>query len=160
MAEESIHSEAQCSIAGGLWRTRSMSTGCVSVISYIRSSTERPGEPLRYASSDTIPANSNVGYPRRLEDISEVALEGYLRNFQSLGSEIIFRTGIPVRLKISLAYRTGSSSAADVGLSDAQLRDFTAHVHAAVKKQCFKLGGTFDISMLQKDIVSHDLIFT
>lgn len=160
LAEESIYTESACSTAGGVWKTNSISTGCVNVISYIRASTETPGEPLRYTetdeANDEIPVNSQVGWPKRLDGNAETALERYLRDFQMTNAELIFRTGIPVRVKINLVYRTTG----DAGLTAAQLSDFTDHVHAAVKDQCFELGGTFDISRLHKDIESHDLIDT
>ena len=160
LAEESIFSQDQCSAAGGVWRTRSLSVGCVSVVSYIRASTERPGEPLRYADGDDIPVGSSIGDPQRLGDNGELALEAYLREFQTLGAEVVFRTGVPVPVQVSLAYRTGTTSATDAGLADEQLLDFTEHVHAAIKRQCYRLGGVFDISRLQRDIEAHDLIYT
>lgn len=151
LAEESIHSEAQCTAQGGTWRTRSMDAGCVSVVSYLRASTANPALPDRYAAGDTIPAGSLAGDPRPFTDPQETAIEGYLRDFQTLGSELVFRPGIPVRVVVHMAYRpTG-----DRNLSPDQLTALENHVHASVRSQCFKMGGTFDISKLHADILAH-----
>lgn len=144
LAEESIYEENQCTSSGGVWRTRSLDAGCVNVVSYLRASTENVGDPVRDSDGD----------PEPFSDAQEISLEGYLREFQTLNSELIFRPGIPVKVVVHVAYRP----VGDRTLSPEQLEDLEEHVHESVRTQCFRLGGTFDISKLHADILSHDLV--
>ena len=144
LSEETIHSEALCTESGGTWRTHSVSEGCVNVVSYLRASTTDIGAPIR----------DSDGFPEKFSDQQEMNLERYLRDFQLRGSEIVFRPGIPVKVVVNLAYSTVSDDA----FNEVQLQNFTNHVHMSVRSQCFRLGGTFDIARLQRDLVSHTLV--
>ena len=83
-----------------------------------------------------------------------MALEAYLRAFQMSGSEVMFRTGLPVQVKVSISIRTEGTLTLD---QTSALEDY---VDDSILSQCFKLGGTFDVSELSRAIVEHEHVKT
>ena len=145
LSEETIWDETRCTAAGGVWRDRVFDEGCLNVVSYILAKVGDIGVltkgDLNIAGDPEAPAELNDR-----DTDGEEKLEAYLRDFQGLNSELLFRIGIPVDLNINIAIRTTGI------LSTSEKEALEAHVDTSILSQCFKLGGTFDISELTSDV--------